>query len=729
MTKGILAFGAYIPWRRLPRKAIADTHGWFNPALKGQAKGERAFCNWDEDAVTMAVEAARDALAGRDRGSIAALRFASTTFPFLDRLHSGIVAGALSLDDGVSTIDVAATQRAGTSALIEALGSDSETLVVAAEKRDAKAASPVEMTSGDGAAAILVGEGKPIARLLAKASRTADFVDHFRSVDNQFDYQWEERWIRDAGYMPIVPPTIKRCLEEAKVAAKDVTHFCMPATLARVANSVAKAAGIDDKAICDPLHANCGDTGAAHALLLLAATLEKAKPGEKILVVGFGQGADALLFEVTPEIANRPKNLGVAGHLARRKEETSYGRYLAFNDLIELERGMRSETDKGTPLSAMWRNRETVTSFTGGKCSKCGTLQFPKTDICVNPNCNAIGTQEPHGFADMGARIKSYTADRLTYSPDPPSCYGMIEFEEGGRVMIDFTDIDADALKVGQPMQMMFRIKDIDTRRGFRRYYWKAAPVAAKALRRDQPWQRASRTRSSSRHGLLQVRRALGQGGRQPDGGGLHRGHRRRRHRHQADRCGLARPRRSRSSTSASRRRPLAVALRLPFIPVTRVENYCASGTEAFRGAVYAVASGAADIALAMGVEKLKDTGYGGLPQRGRGPLNDMVNPNASAPGSFAQLAAAYRAKHKVDPKDLKRRHGAHLRQEPRQRRRATPRRICATRSRSTPCSTRRRWPSRWASTTAAASATAPPAPSSPRPRSPGASARRTWSR
>ena len=113
---------------------------------------------------------------------------------------------------------------------------------------------------------------------------------------------------------------------------------------------------------------------------------------------------------------------------------------------------------------------------------------------------------------------------------------------------------------------------------------------------------------------------------------------------------------------------PLAEALRLPFIPVTRVENYCASGTEAFRGAVYAVASGAADIALALGVEKLKDTGYGGLPQRGRGPLNDMTNPNASAPGSFAQLAAAYRAKHKIEAKDLKRRHGAHLGQEPRQR-------------------------------------------------------------
>jgi acetyl-CoA C-acetyltransferase len=100
---------------------------------------------------------------------------------------------------------------------------------------------------------------------------------------------------------------------------------------------------------------------------------------------------------------------------------------------------------------------------------------------------------------------------------------------------------------------------------------------------------------------------------------------------------------------------PLAIALRLPYIPVTRVENYCASGTEAFRGAVYAVASGAADIALAMGVEKLKDTGYGGLPQRSRGVLNSMSWANFSAPGSFAQLAGAYRAKHGTSPEELKR--------------------------------------------------------------------------
>jgi acetyl-CoA C-acetyltransferase len=100
---------------------------------------------------------------------------------------------------------------------------------------------------------------------------------------------------------------------------------------------------------------------------------------------------------------------------------------------------------------------------------------------------------------------------------------------------------------------------------------------------------------------------------------------------------------------------PAATALRLPNIAVTKVENYCASGTEAFRGAVYAVASGAADIALAIGVEKLKDSGYGGLPVRTRGTMFDMIGVVGSAPGNFAQLAAAYRAKHSVSKDELKR--------------------------------------------------------------------------
>jgi acetyl-CoA C-acetyltransferase len=100
---------------------------------------------------------------------------------------------------------------------------------------------------------------------------------------------------------------------------------------------------------------------------------------------------------------------------------------------------------------------------------------------------------------------------------------------------------------------------------------------------------------------------------------------------------------------------PLSTSLRLPNISVTRVENYCASGSEAFRGAVYAVACGACDIALAVGVEKLKDTGYGGLPAADNGTLAPLWAATGSAPGNFAQLASAYRAKHNVSKEDLKR--------------------------------------------------------------------------
>ncbi len=99
---GILAYGAYVPRLRLQRKAIAAANGWFNPALRGQARGERAIANWDEDSITMSVEAARDCLAGADRGALAAVVMASTTHPFDDRQNAGVVANALNLQPQAS---------------------------------------------------------------------------------------------------------------------------------------------------------------------------------------------------------------------------------------------------------------------------------------------------------------------------------------------------------------------------------------------------------------------------------------------------------------------------------------------------------------------------------------------------------------------------------------------------------------------------------------------------
>jgi len=100
----------------------------------------------------------------------------------------------------------------------------------------------------------------------------------------------------------------------------------------------------------------------------------------------------------------------------------------------------------------------------------------------------------------------------------------------------------------------------------------------------------------------------------------------------------------------------LSEALKLPFVPVTRVENFCATGTEALRGAVYAVASGACDIALALGVEKLKDQGFGGLPDMPScmGVRNKVIWPNITAPGAFAMMANRYFHKYGIKPDEGK---------------------------------------------------------------------------
>lgn len=477
---GILGFGAYVPRLRLQRASVYESVGWFNPGLKGLAKGERAAANWDEDPITMAVEAARDCLTDRDRGELSRVFLASTTLPNADRLNAGIVKEALNLSDEVGVTDFAGSQRAGTSALIQALdaaaGVDRAILCVAAERRKARPASEGELQQGDAAAAMLVGKGKPIARYLGATSLTIDFVDHFRETGRDFDYGWESRWVRDEGYAKIVPDALKKALAKLSLGADKISHLIIPMIERGVAEQVAKKAGFAPEVVADTLSAKVGSAGAAHPLLLLAHVLESAKPGEIVLLVGFGQGCDVLAFEVAEGVSSNNAK-GVSGWLERRKPETNYTKFLFFRDLIDLDTGMRAEMDQKQPLTALYRNRKAVLGLVGGRCTKTGTVQFPKSDISVNPNDHAIGTQEDYPFAERRARVLTYTADSLTFSPDPPQYYGMIEFEEGGRMMAEIVDADADEVAVGAPLKMMFRIKSADEDRGFTKYFWKAVPA------------------------------------------------------------------------------------------------------------------------------------------------------------------------------------------------------------------------------------------------------------
>ncbi|WP_312595854.1 OB-fold domain-containing protein [Brevundimonas sp.] len=425
----------------------------------------------------MAVEAARDCFGEDERTGIDTLTFASTTAPFLDRQNAVIVKEALNLEDSVRTADAAGGQRAGLASLIDALEAGrGRHLCVAADKRLARPGSEAELTNGDAAAAFLVGEGEAaIARFIASHSLSTDFVDHFRKQGFRFDYDWEGRWIREEGYGGIAGDAVGQALAKAGMTGAQVDRFIFPAAMRGAAASVAKQAGVRLEAVQDDLLLTVGLSGAAHPLLMLAVALETAAAGEVILVAGFGQGCDVLILQATG--VSRSAIRGPAASLANRRAETNYMQFLFFNNLLEMDRGMRAEQDQKTFLTAAYRNRKTVLGLVGGQCRETGAIQFPKTRISVNPNGRFIDTQVDYPLAERRAAVLTYTADRLGYTPDPPGFFGMVEFEGGGRMNVDFTDASEDDVEVGKPMRMVFRIKGVDEVRGFTRYFWKAAPA------------------------------------------------------------------------------------------------------------------------------------------------------------------------------------------------------------------------------------------------------------
>ncbi|HJO11597.1 MAG: 3-oxoacyl-[acyl-carrier-protein] synthase III C-terminal domain-containing protein [Gammaproteobacteria bacterium] len=476
---GITAWGAYIPRARLSKQAMADANTWFDAGLKSLARGERSICNWDEDTITMAVEAGRDCLSALKDNTVASLYLASTTLPFLDRQNSVVVTEALNLDKHIRTMDISASQRAATSALISLLESNvqNNAMLVGSEHRRSKAGSRAEMLWGDAAAAVTVGSDDVVAEFLGAETRAEDFVDHYRGQDAEFDYDWEERWIRDEGFLKSVPAAVNALLDSAAISAGDITRFILPTDQARTPGAVAKKIGINVDAIVDNQITTCGVAGVAQPILLLAGVLEKSNPGDLILLVGFGQGCDALLFRATEQIENCKPLLGVAGALARRREEHNYNRFLSFNNLIERDIGKRSEADKQTFLSGYNRRKDLLTAFIGGRCRECGTVQIPKEKYCVNPECNALESQDDAIFSDKTGTVKTWTADRLTFDWSPPAYFGMVEFDGGGKLMMDFTEVEEGSIDSGSKVSMHFRIKQFDSQRGFRKYFWKASPL------------------------------------------------------------------------------------------------------------------------------------------------------------------------------------------------------------------------------------------------------------
>lgn len=468
---GILAYGAFIPRLRLARSAIAAAHLWAFPSLTG--KGEKAFCSWDEDAITLAVEAGRDCLRTMDAPRPSALTLASTTAPFSDLQNAAIVASALQLSEELSCTDASGSTRAGMSTLANELESRSaDRLLIASDHRAAKPASPQEMTYGSGAAALMIGTGDLIARYLGRHCVSLPFVDHFRESRQKHDYYWEERWIRDAGVLPIVPAAVKKLLARLDMNAARVAWFGVTGAPPGSDKLVARQLGIAPEHVLPDLMESVGDTGTAHGPLLLIAALERASAGDVIVVASFGQGCEVTAFEML-DGARKPDR-GLAGSLAAGIPESSYLKMLSFAGELQLDWGPRAEVEIKAALTQQYRSAEQVFGFVGGRCRSCGAVQFPRLPTCIK--CAGTDTQEPYALSDERARIATFSKDWLQYYPAPPLHVGLVQFDVGARVLMEIVDVGAGGIEVGTPVRMAFRLKARDSIRHYSRYFWKAVP-------------------------------------------------------------------------------------------------------------------------------------------------------------------------------------------------------------------------------------------------------------
>lgn len=479
---GITSYGAWIPWYRLQRKAIFAAMGWYSPFTAGIAKGEKAVGNHDEDSLSMAVNAGVNCLAGLNTAKVDGLYLASTTLPYAERMNASIAATALDLKSEVMASDVTGGLKAGTTAMISALdsiqsGRGKSALVLAADSRLGKAGGAYEHIFGDAAAALLFGNENVIAEFKGAFSVSYDFPDQRRMAGDKFNRNWEERWIRDAGISKILPEAITGAAMKHGIMPNTISKLCiaLPADM----SAMGKKMMLTPEQFQNPMADTVGDCGAALASLMLVAALENAKPGDKLVVVGFGSGADVLLFEVTDEITKLPARRGVKDRLANRKELTIYEKYKVFAGIEDVETGIRGEAPAPTALSTLWKDRRAILGYVGSKCKACGAPQFPPQRVCANPACKAVDKMEPYRFADKKGKLLTFTSDMLAFTYDPPAVYGLVDMDGGGRLWMDFTDVEFRDMKVEMPVELSFRRKYLDKGRGIAGYSWKAVPVPA----------------------------------------------------------------------------------------------------------------------------------------------------------------------------------------------------------------------------------------------------------
>jgi len=457
---GITRYGSYLPYNRLQRAAM------------GAGKGERSVASYDEDSVSMGVEAARDAVRGQT--GIDTLIFATTSPPYAEKLNAATVAAALDLPRTLRALELGSSTRMGLGALLagaDVAAGGGRALVVSADVVIGAPGGGRESGGGDGAVAFVTGpDSEALARFVGRASATTEILDVWRLPSDPFAKQWEERFGAET-LGPVAVDTATRALKSAGIGPADLKSVVLDGTNPRAVAMVAEALRLKPEQVADPLAASVGRTGTAHAGLLLARALDRANAGDKILVLCCADGADAVVLEVTERLAaSRPLH-SVDRWLGAKRNDLPYNAYLKWRGILPFEPPRRPEPERPA-APPMKRADHWKYAFVGSRCEACNTGHLPPQRVCVK--CAAVDQMREERFADTSCKVATYTLDHLAYTLQPPVVAAIVDYAGGGRLSCELTDVDPKEVKIGNELEMTFR--RLYTGQGVHNYFWKARP-------------------------------------------------------------------------------------------------------------------------------------------------------------------------------------------------------------------------------------------------------------
>ncbi len=466
--RGIAGYGVYLPHYRLDRSRIRQTLG------QGGGKGTRAVASYDEDTTSMAVEAARSCLRNSSVKP-SSLLFSTTNPAYLDKTNANTIHAALDLDENTFAADLGGAPRSAIAAARAAFRMPGTNLVIASDLRVGMPSGKDESDGGDGAVALLLAdnESQPvIAEFVASGTSTGEFLDRWRVPGDPTSKVWEERF-GEGIYLEHVKNALDQALSAADLSVDELSKVIINGLHGRACRGASKMIGAKPDAFVDDLTSKIGNTGSAHAYLLLASVLDQAEPNEVIAIVNLADGCDVTILRMTDAISEYQPEKTVAQVVSEGNDSLDYSLYLSWRGFLDREPPRRPDPIRpAAPPSG--RAEDWKYAFVGSKDRESGAIHLPPQRTSMKGG--NVDDMERIRMADTPATIATFTIDRLAYSLSPPMVVAVIDFDGGGRFRCEMTDVDPDNVHIGDRVAMTFR--RLFTADGVHNYFWKARPIA-----------------------------------------------------------------------------------------------------------------------------------------------------------------------------------------------------------------------------------------------------------